>query len=146
MVEEEESSSLDWTVLEGTDKSNGKAKLCGRSKQEAELRQAFQRCCQRDNALTQTNGELILISGPPGSGKTALAQGLKETAESSQGFFLLRKFDQLERPETCYRVVQTFTEFAHILMQGTREEKSYLATLQSAVRAYGETNLVWCLI
>ena len=97
------------------------ADLFGRDSEMKTLQDAFFRACTKGetkSAVPRANNntrerELVLVSGPSGTGKTALVvRTLKPLVHKDprQGFFLLGKFDQQERPESFYPVVQAITE------------------------------------
>lgn len=88
---------------------DGDDELFGRRKEMEVLRDCFVRACQ--DAAVDKNRELTLVSGPSGSGKTVLVVWtLKALVEEAGGFFLIGKFDQQERPESFYPVVQAITQ------------------------------------
>lgn len=93
-------NGLDWSIMEG--------QLYDRQEQKHLLLEAFHRrlCCKAKN-------ELILVSGEAGTGKTALALTLREICKSQNGFFVMGKFDQLQRPEPYAPFVAAFTDFTH---------------------------------
>jgi predicted ATPase/signal transduction histidine kinase len=65
-------------------------KLYGREAEAAALLAAFERSA--DGAV-----ESVLLSGPPGIGKTALVQELHEPVARRRGYIAAGKFDQLQR-------------------------------------------------
>jgi predicted ATPase len=74
----------------------GCAKLYERNEQQRELIEAFQR--RRSSSLT-TN-ELVLITGPSGTGKTTLAKAFRSHVEHQEnGIWMQGKFDQIHREE-----------------------------------------------
>ncbi|WP_212499805.1 AAA family ATPase [Bradyrhizobium lablabi] len=75
-------------------------KLYGRDSERAVLQAAFDRA--RDGGA-----ELVLISGPPGIGKSFLAQSLQSAARSS-GAFVSGKSDQYKQNEPYSVIAQAF--------------------------------------
>jgi predicted ATPase/signal transduction histidine kinase len=65
-------------------------KLYGRDEQLQTLREAFARACRGGR-------ELVLVSGEPGIGKSALVSQLGRPVVESHGFYIAGKFDQLQR-------------------------------------------------
>jgi hypothetical protein len=66
------------------------SRLVGRDAQMATLRGAFE-----EAVVGQCRA--VLIGGPPGIGKTALADGVRPTVASQGGWFITGKFDQHRR-------------------------------------------------
>ena len=61
---------------------------------------------------------MILISGQMGTGKTFLARKtLQPQVTEDGGYFLVGKFDQLERPEPFSAVVHALTQYTHLVLQ-----------------------------
>ncbi|CAB9507654.1 expressed unknown protein [Seminavis robusta] len=87
-------------------------KLYGRRDEEARLQAAYQRC---QSALRRP--ELTLITGESGKGKSCLAHSLRRRVEADHGFFVSGKFDQLERPETCYPLVRAASSLIEQLLE-----------------------------
>jgi predicted ATPase len=96
--------SLDWSSIT--------QKLYGREEDTRKLEKAYRRCISMDSPL-----ELVMITGPSGTGKTALARTLLPMAETKGGFFISGKFDQLERNENYYPIVNAFSEYVTKLSQ-----------------------------
>ncbi len=92
------SSSLDWCNIKG--------KLYEKGGQIEQLRLAYQRQTKQPAAFTEEasfashhhhhhhSNELVLITGPSGVGKSALAMTLQEQVEQDGGYFIRGKFDQ----------------------------------------------------
>jgi len=99
---------LNWSSLDG--------KLYDREREGQALESAYRRSTAGNRPL-----ELVLVTGPSGTGKTALAQTLRPLVEKSGGYFLSGKFDQLERNENYYPIVQAFTGFVHVLLERDEE-------------------------
>ena len=96
-------------------------KVYGRQKEEQELIEAFDRCTQIDGSKA---AEMVLITGPSGSGKSLLAQTLEEKIkEDGQGFWLTGKFDQLERPSSSYPIVRAITGLLQRISSGEWQQR-----------------------
>jgi len=65
-------------------------RLSGRTAQQQQLQHLLQRCRHND-------GRLLLLEGPPGSGKTALVDNLRRSVFRSQGMLLRLPFTQGDR-------------------------------------------------
>jgi PAS domain S-box-containing protein len=65
--------------------------LHGREREQAALREAYER------VLTTARPQLVLVSGPPGIGKTMLVQSWRETLATTRGRFVAAKFDTQRR-------------------------------------------------
>ncbi len=110
-------------------KSRLSSKLYERETQQHQLLQAYRRLKDRQTP------ELILISGPCGSGKTELAKSLADVVQEDGGMLLKGKFDQLRKPEPFKALNGVFAEFTCILAQ----DHSVLAAKRSAIlEAVGE--------
>lgn len=82
--------------------------------------------------------ELVLVTGPSGTGKTALiVQTLKQRVCDKGGFFLSGKFDQLERPENYYPIVQAFTGWVHTVL--VERDEATLRSIQEELKKVAET-------
>jgi histidine kinase len=80
--------------------------LFDRRQQIQDLREALQRRLRPDSVP-----ELILIGGASGTGKTVLARKLRRPVQRQGGFFVMGKFDQLQRSEPFAPLVAAMTEF-----------------------------------
>lgn len=93
------------------------SKLYDREKEAEALFQALQRCIDgRSGAEGSAVGDIVLVIGPSGTGKTALvASALGARARELGGLLVGGKFDQLQRSEQYYPIVQAFTEYANFI-------------------------------
>ena len=82
--------------------------LYGRDDEMAHIFEAY------ENVKTsKTNSQLVLISGATGVGKTGLARSIKyqiEVIGNGQGYYVVGKYDQLQRPEPHTALVEAFTQ------------------------------------
>jgi predicted ATPase len=91
---------------------NLQEKVYERHQEQALLNRYFQVTQKKhDTAM------FLLISGSCGTGKTRLAETLKEPVEKQGGYFLTGKFDQLCRPEPYTAFCMAFTEFADLVVE-----------------------------
>ena len=99
-------------------------KLYERSKEQGLLEEAY------------VNRTFCLISGTPGSGKTALALSLRDRVQKDGGYFISGKFDQFQSRSPYPAFVSAFTEFAHqVEARGQLEEMR--DRIQSNIQAGG---------
>ncbi len=73
--------------------------LFGRERELATLQEAFS---------AKLPGSLILLSGPPGIGKSTLAHELRQSVVRSQGLFVEGNFDQVVRNTPHHSLIQAF--------------------------------------
>jgi len=103
---------LDFSQLNG--------KLYGRAKEESKLLKTYHRLLTKQTSSSTKNRkrkpELILISGPSGSGKSSLSQILREPVQSRGGSFITAKFDQLKHPDSFGPIISAFTEYLDIVV------------------------------
>ena len=103
---------LDFSQLNG--------KLYGRAKEESKLLKTYHRLLTKQTSSSNKNRkrkpELILISGPSGSGKSSLSQILREPVQSRGGAFITAKFDQLKHPDSFGPIISAFTEYLDIVV------------------------------
>lgn len=107
--------------------------LYGRHKEITELLDAFDR-------VTSTGAsELVLVSGPPGIGKTALVQELHKPIVAKRSFCLTGKFEPLTR-DTPYSVfVQAFRRLVlELLSQSQASIDEWRSRLVVALRGHGQ--------
>ncbi|HBE18198.1 MAG TPA: serine/threonine-protein kinase PknK [Cyanobacteria bacterium UBA11149] len=83
-----------------TEKFQIPQKLYGRESEIAQLLETFQRVTAENNSPEQTSqerGEMMLVGGYSGIGKTALIQELYRPISRQRGYFISGKFDQFQR-------------------------------------------------
>ena len=84
-------------------------KLFGREAAVAQLLQCFDR-------VSLGQGELLLVSGYSGIGKTALVRTLFPPITTRAGFFVSGKFDQLQRNLPYQAFLDAFAQLLHYLL------------------------------
>jgi AAA ATPase domain len=98
-------------------------------------------------------GELVLVTGPSGCGKTCLVESVVRSAlqggggvsgeeridrdAPSGGALISGKFDQLERREQYYAIIQALTEYALIVSR--KSSPSQLHSVRTALAPHRET-------
>ena len=71
--------------------------------------------------VKQGSKELILVSGPPGIGKSALVEELSKPITTTHGFFASGKFDKLQRNTPYLAFVQAFQKVVRLLLTGSEQ-------------------------
>ena len=120
MSVKEEEFSPDNPRLKWDNQEHG---LYGRDREAKLLTEAYRRCVSSSSTTEGRGGELVLVTGTSGTGKTALVNcrlrpfvlsrspGERVCAEGPPpGYFVMGKFDQLDRPEQYYPMIQAMTE------------------------------------
>jgi histidine kinase len=92
------------------------------------LTDAYARC----TSATRSTPEITIITGLSGTGKTALAHTLKEAVSDAGGLFLSGKYDQLEKPENLYPIINIFN--AYFASITSSADDALNAVLQEAVK------------
>jgi histidine kinase len=89
--------------------------LYGRESELKQLETAFERAASGV-------AELVLVTGEPGIGKSALVQEMQRPAASRRGYFISGKFDQYKRNVPYSALIQAFQELVRQLL-GERAER-----------------------
>jgi PAS domain S-box-containing protein len=79
-------------------------RMHGREREQAALREAYER------VSTAARPQLVLVSGPPGIGKTTLVQSWHETLATTHGRFVAAKFDAQRRDVPYAALAQALQE------------------------------------
>jgi predicted ATPase/GAF domain-containing protein len=90
-------------------------RLYGRDDEIGLVVQAYERVCT--GAC-----EMILVSGPPGVGKTALAQETNAFISDSGGYFLSGKFDNFQKTRPYTALITAFEDLIHRILMESEEE------------------------
>jgi histidine kinase len=69
-----------------------------------------------ERRISSSERELVLLTGASGTGKTRLAQQLREHVETDGGMLITGKFDQLQSPKPFSAFVAAFTDFSQQLL------------------------------
>lgn len=104
-------------------------KLYGRESELNELLLSF------DNAA-QGIGEIVLVSGYSGVGKTSLIQELNKSAIASRGYFIVGKQDQFQRDTPNLAILNAFQELIQQVL--VEPEKKVVYWRESLIRELGE--------
>jgi PAS domain S-box-containing protein len=109
-------------------------RLLGRQAEQAALREAYER------AVTAARPQLVLVSGPPGIGKTALVQSWHETWGANRGRFVAAKFDSQRRDVPYAALAQALQE---LVKQVLAEPEARITARRAALgEALGTTGQV----
>jgi energy-coupling factor transporter ATP-binding protein EcfA2 len=113
VVEDEPSdNSVKDSVADGRWLKELQYRIYSREHEEAILLRAY---LSRNRSATAKvgSGDLCLISGSAGLGKTRLARTLEEVVKEDGGYFLTAKFDQVRQAKPTRIFADAFTEFVH---------------------------------
>jgi predicted ATPase/GAF domain-containing protein len=106
-------------------------KLYGRAAELATLADAWERA-------SRGSAELVLVSGYPGIGKSALVYEIQKSIVSRRGYFIAGKFDQLSRSTPYAAVAQAFRSLIqYILTQRSEVVSAWKEEIQNAVGSNG---------
>jgi PAS domain S-box-containing protein len=107
-------------------------KLYGREREVETLLEAFER------VAAGRAPELVLIAGPAGVGKSAVAQELHRTVATRRGLFASGKFDQLERDIPYASLTQALKDLMRPLLGKSEAELApWRAALAAALGSNG---------
>lgn len=84
-------------------------KLYGREKEIEKLMESFDR-------VTQGSGELLLISGSPGVGKSVLVQEFYNSVKQKNGYFIMGKFEQFQNCSPYSAIIQALDNLIKLLL------------------------------
>ncbi len=90
-------------------------KLYGRENEVNTLLQAFER-------VSQGAGEMMLVAGYSGVGKSALVHEVHKPMTEKRGYFAAGKFDQYQRNIPYFAITQAFNAFCNYLLTESAEE------------------------
>ena len=100
-----------------SDKFQIPQKLYGREGEVETLLRVFERVANP----TQSNSELMLVTGYSGIGKSALVKEIYKPITQKWGYFISGKFDQFQRNIPYSAVVAAFSDLARQLLTETEE-------------------------
>ena len=111
------------------------SKLYGRDREVAQLLAAFERACAVGRAGP---GEMLLVEGYAGIGKTALIQQLYRPIVRQRGYFISGKFDQVARGVPFGALIEAFRGLVQqLLTEPEAQLAAWRATLTDALGANG---------
>ena len=124
-------------------------KLYGREKEVNILLQAFERISnpspgsvikdQETITLPKGRGELVLVAGYSGVGKTALVHEVYKPMTEKHGYFAAGKFDQYQRNIPYSAITQAFNKFCHgLLTESTVILKQWQNQILAKIGANGQ--------
>jgi PAS domain S-box-containing protein len=102
-------------------------KLYGREQELQTLIQAFER-------VTRGSSEIVLVSGPPGVGKSLLIHELNGFVAKKGGFFVSGNYDQYQPNIPHYALIQAFSQlFKLMLTKGSDQLTRWKERIMKAV-------------
>jgi len=111
-------------------KKHMQEKLFHRTQEEETVLRCYESMVQGEPACS-----LLLVTGASGSGKTRLVKHtLQKRVRDAGGYFLVGKFDQLQRPEPYRGFVAAFTEFtSQVVKRGPEAVKAMRESIEDVV-------------
>jgi predicted ATPase len=107
-------------------------KLYGRDRDIATLLGSFER-------ISSGHGEVLLVPGSSGVGKTALVQELQIPSRNRNGFFIRGKFDQYQQNIPYFAFRQALAELCRELQSGDAQQCSrFKASILHAIGNLGQ--------
>lgn len=94
-------------------------KLYGREFELSLLSQAFEQACQGKS-------EVVMLTGPAGTGKTVLVNEIQPTIVIKKGYFLTGKFDRANRNIAYSAITQVFQSWVRYLLITCSEDEILL--------------------
>src|SRR4051794_10853663 len=90
--------------------------LYGRSRESHALAMAFKRAAAG-------GAELVVLSGPAGIGKTTLVRQMRAPPNQQHGYFIVGKFDQLQRDVPFSAIVAALHDLVHQLLAESQQQQ-----------------------
>ncbi|MBE9208342.1 AAA family ATPase [Nostoc sp. LEGE 06077] len=107
-------------------------KLYGRETQVNSLLEAFER-------VSKGKGELILVSGYSGIGKSSVVNEVNKPITRAKGFFISGKFDQFQRNVPYVSLIQAFSSLMRqLLTEDDAKFEVWRRKILAAVKSYGK--------
>ncbi|MFZ2654252.1 MAG: AAA family ATPase [Victivallales bacterium] len=106
-------------------------KLYGRGPDIITLLETFER-------VSVGHGEVLLVPGSSGVGKTALAQELQIPIRDRNGFFIRGKFDQYQQNIPYFAFRQALTELCRALQGDTQQRSRFKADILQSIGNMGQ--------
>jgi PAS domain S-box-containing protein len=113
-------------------------KLYGREAEVRELLDAFERVAEKAGE-SESNSELMLVSGFSGIGKTAVINEIHKPLVKQRGYFIKGKFDQFNRNMPLSALVQAFQELmAQLLCESDQSLSDWKHKILKAIGENGQ--------
>lgn len=93
-----------------------------------------------DRRNEEVSSSILFLTGPSGSGKSSLANSLRDSVVSCGGYFVTGKFDFLMHPWPYQFVVSAFTEFTNMVVDRGDKEVEFMKN--SILEAVGEESYI----
>jgi predicted ATPase len=114
-------------------------RLLGREQELAIFRDAFDRLCKAPNGRLGIHGELLVVTGQPGIGKSMLVNQLQLPIVAQRGFFIAGKYDQFRRDVPYSAIIQALMGLMRpILREGDLSIQYWKTQLQHALASNGK--------
>ncbi len=106
--------------------------LYGRTRETAILLESFDR-------VSSGQGEILLVPGAPGVGKTALVNEVQEPIQKRNGFFVTGKFDQYRQDIPYFALRQALSELCDKIQENDLEQRTgYREQILQAIGTQGQ--------
>ncbi len=106
-------------------------KLYGRNDEVKKLYEIYENICEGET-------DLLLVSGLPGVGKSALIHEIHRVLAEKSGYYIEGKFDQYQKDIPYYAIIQAFNALVSIILKESEEKLEYWTSLiQEAVGNIG---------
>ncbi|MCP4137483.1 MAG: AAA family ATPase [bacterium] len=89
-------------------KFNIPRKLFGREEEMRQLLRIFEQAANPPESLEQVIGQIMLVSGPPGIGKSALILETRKMIVENRGYFISGKYEQYGKEVPYSSIIQAF--------------------------------------
>jgi len=107
-------------------------KLYGRDKEIQRLIKSFDR-------VTAGAAELLLISGSPGIGKSALVQEVCNSVQQKNGYFIMGKFEQFKNDIPYSAIIKALDNFVNqLLVESSSQVETWKESILKAVGNNGQ--------
>ncbi len=107
-------------------------RLYGRDREMVALLESFER-------ISSSRGEVLLVPGASGVGKTALVQELQRPIRERNGFFIRGKFDQYQQNIPYFAFRQALAEIGREVQSGDAHQLArFMADIHQAVGNLGQ--------
>ena len=93
-------------------------KLFGREKELVQLMNSFHRA-------SSGNCEMVVVSGSPGIGKSAMVMELYRPVSMESGYFLQGKFDRFQKDNPFHGIIQAIQAFSERILSEKQERLDY---------------------
>ncbi|MCP4130134.1 MAG: AAA family ATPase [bacterium] len=93
----------------------------GREEEKAKLQQAFERVSAPLSSSVEKRGELVLVSGPPGIGKSFLINEMLKSISGIPGYFVSGKYEQVGQEVPYSALIEALKGLIGIILTESQE-------------------------